>query len=58
MTEQNDLFKTRIKLDPSNREASQLMAWAMREGAITYILKEIEDVRPCAARRGVLQGDH
>jgi hypothetical protein len=43
MTEQKDLFETRIKLDPSDREASQLMAWATREGAITYILKEIKE---------------
>jgi hypothetical protein len=43
MTAQDDLFTTRIKLDPSDREASVLIKWVSREGAITYILKEIEE---------------
>jgi hypothetical protein len=43
MTAQDDLFTTRIKLDPSDREASVLIKWVTREGAITYILKEIEE---------------
>jgi hypothetical protein len=43
MTAQDDLFETRIKLDQSDREASDLINWATREGAINYILKEIEE---------------
>jgi len=43
MTAQDDLFETMIKLDQSDREASDLINWATREGAINYILKEIEE---------------
>jgi hypothetical protein len=42
MSGQEDLFKTRIKLELGDGEAIRLQEWAIREGAISYILSEIE----------------